>query len=552
MTRYGRVGGYRHGMPASRVVDVAIVAVAFSVVAVAVAVDKNAGPLELLFGTVVLAAALLTVRLVAAAYRRAGRERGAARKLARTRPEEVARRAVVEERGRLAADIEAVVRAAVTRMLALAEEATRQWPNGAVPFLQRVQEEGQHAIHELRRLLGLLREADPAATAAPTGQIAAPRSWWFDVGLAAVAMTDAVVEHYLFDSGVHPGTASLASTGLTAVAAATIVLRRIAPAIGSGGCGLIILGAALVERPVTGGFWMLLTLGGLAWAAAARRTWSGAVGVTGLLAGVAAAQARVNPEEVLVDVVVVVVGAVGGALVRWSNGRGTAAHARAERRAAELAAAAEHAVHAERLTVARDLHDMVSHAVGVIAVQAGAAELLLPTRPDRGRAALEVVCRTAKETLSELDRLVAVIRDGALGGPLPAGATTRHDPADLRALVQRMRSAGLDVTLTLDRPPSGEAGAAVYRIVQESLTNALRHAAGAHVAVAVRAEASGAVVAVLDDGPGPGDEFRRGYGLVGIAERVQRLGGQLTTGPGPDGTGFRVYARMPDPVGGGS
>jgi signal transduction histidine kinase len=541
------------GMPASRVVDVAIVAVALSVAAVGVAVDEHAGPLELLFGTVVLASALMSLRLVVRAFRRAVRERGAARRLARTTPDDVARRAVVEERARLAVDIEAVVRAAVTRMRALAEQATREWPGDPVPSLRRVQEEGQHATHELRRLLGLLREADPGSTVGPTAPLEpATRRWLLDVGLAAIAVTDAIVERYLFVTGMDPGMTSTASTALTGASAATVVLRRRAPAVGAGVCGLIFLGADLVERPVTGGFWMLVTLGGLAWSAAARRTWSGVAGVTALLAGVAAAQARSEPENLFLDVLIVLIGAVGGALVGWSDARGTAAHARAERRAAELAAAVEHAVHAERLAVARDVHDVVSHAVGVMAVQAGAAELLRPGRPDAARAALDVVCRTAQDTLSELDRLVTVIRDGALGRPLLSGGTPQHDIADLRALVQRMRAAGLEVTLTLDHPLTGEAGAAVYRIVQESLTNALRHACGAHVEVTVSTGTPGSVVNVVDDGPGPRDEFRRGYGLVGIAERVQRLGGQLTSGPGPDGTGFRVQARMPNPIGGPS
>jgi signal transduction histidine kinase len=82
------------------------------------------------------------------------------------------------------------------------------------------------------------------------------------------------------------------------------------------------------------------------------------------------------------------------------------------------------------------------------------------------------------------------------------------------------------------------------------MTNALRHTSGARVAVTVSSGATGATVEVVDDGPGPSSDFRRGYGLVGIAERVQRLGGQLTTGTGPDGTGFRVLAWMPGPIGG--
>lgn len=546
-----RVGDTIDRMPGSRAVDVVIVAVAFAVAGVGVVLDEQAGPLEMLFGTVVVAAMLMVLRLVLGVYRRSVLERGVARRLARTPPGEVARRAVVEERVRLAADIEAVVRAAVTRMRTSADEAAQQWEDDPLPSLQRVQQEGRHATHELRRLLGLLRDADPAQATSPAlppeSGIRVRRA---DVGLAAMAVALAVVEHYAYGVGASPGMGSLASTALTAAAAATIVLRRGEPVIGAAACGLIFFGAALAQSPVASGFWILMTPGGLAWAATARRTWSGAAGAGVLLAGVAAAQALGDSENLSIDVLVVLVGAVGGALVRWSGVRGTAAHARAERLAAEHASAAEHAVHAQRVEVARDLHDVLSHAVAVMVMQAGAAEMLLPGSRDRARAALEVVGRTAQDTLSELDRLVAIVRDGTMGRPLPSGGTAQHDTADLWALVQRMRGAGLEVSLSLDRTLEGETGTAVYRVVQESLTNVLRHASGARVAVTVSGGPSGARVEVVDDGPGPSDDFRRGYGLVGITERVQRLGGQLTTTTGPDGTGFLVQARMPGPIGG--
>jgi signal transduction histidine kinase len=232
-----------------------------------------------------------------------------------------------------------------------------------------------------------------------------------------------------------------------------------------------------------------------------------------------------------------------------SRTRGAIARAQADRRSAELAAAAGQAVHTERLAVARDLHDVVSHAISVIVVQAGAAQALYPIDPARARAALGVVDQTANETLTELDRLVLAIGDGVMGAALPSSVgAVAHDEADLRALVQRMRRAGLRIDLTLDDSVTGDTATACYRIVQETLTNVVRHAPGARVWVTIDHQAVGTTVDVTDDGPGPATDSQRGYGLVGIAERVERFGGKLQAGPGPDGTGFRVHARLPSPT----
>ena len=119
------------------------------------------------------------------------------------------------------------------------------------------------------------------------------------------------------------------------------------------------------------------------------------------------------------------------------------------------------------------------------------------------------------------------------------------DGHDLAALVERLRGAGLVVRADVEGDLSGEVGAVVYRVVQESLTNVIRHAPGAGAVVRVRARPTGVEVEVVDDGPGPATTPRQGYGLVGIDERVRRLGGEFTAGAGPGGRGFRVHARVP-------
>jgi signal transduction histidine kinase len=178
----------------------------------------------------------------------------------------------------------------------------------------------------------------------------------------------------------------------------------------------------------------------------------------------------------------------------------------------------------------------VSHAVVLMVVQAGAAEALLDSRPFEARTALHLVRNTADTTLAELDRLRAVVRDES---------TDRPDTRSLRALVERMRAGGLDVDYdhqdALDDAPIPT----VYRIVQETLTNALRHAPAAHVLVRVASHADWTTVEVVDDGPGGGSHAHQGYGLIGMTERVRHAGGTISAGPGTDGTGFRVCANLP-------
>jgi signal transduction histidine kinase len=200
-----------------------------------------------------------------------------------------------------------------------------------------------------------------------------------------------------------------------------------------------------------------------------------------------------------------------------------------------LRAAAAEAVASERRLMARELHDIVSHAVSVIAVQGGAAELSWPIDPSTARRAMEVIGTVAEQTVAEL-------------GKLPPGRTAaNHNLADLRALVDRMRAAGLKVTLELTGTTSSPVPDTVYRVVQEALTNALRHAPGSHVDVRIDRRAADLItVRVTDDGPGSAAESRRGYGLIGLAERLRQAGGTLATRSTPEVPGFEVTAVLPD------
>ncbi len=203
------------------------------------------------------------------------------------------------------------------------------------------------------------------------------------------------------------------------------------------------------------------------------------------------------------------------------------------------------AAEAERQRIAREVHDVVAHSLGIILVHAEAAEELLDRAGADVRRPLSVIQSTARQSLEEIR--------GVLGGMRADRAPASLDLAGLPALVQRFQHAGVDVTLQLVGPPGSEhvpppVQAATYRLVQEALTNVLRHARGARVTVRLSRDDRGVEVFVRDDGHGrshrPAELSSPGYGLAGMRERVVRLGGELSTGATDDG-GFAVQARLP-------
>ena len=512
--------------------------------AAGVALDPSAsGPGDLVFGAVLLLGLLTLLRLALRAGARARRERHRSRHLALVPAEEVARRAVQQEQARLAADVEAVIRSGVLRMASGAEEALRAWERDPGPALRNVQDEGRRVTTELRRLLGLLREpaaGGPLAPAPAHRGALLPRSDGL-VGAAVVAL--ALVEWAAYAREV-PGAPSSPLVLLsTAVAAGTTAGHRAAPWPAAAVCGAVFLAGAVVGAPPFPGLWTLVTLGALAWACTARedpRRGPAAAALMG--AGAVVPLSLQEPGNARILAVVVLGGAGAGLAVRAMDRSGRLARRSAAERAGHLERTAEAAVRARRLGVARDLHDLVSSAVGVVVVHAGAAEALRATDPARARASLDVVRRTTTETARELAQLTASADAAAVPGAV------EHRLGDLAELVERMRGAGLAVTAALPGPEARLApapSAAVYRTVQEALTNAARHAPGSAVSVAVRVGPEEVCAEVVDDGPGRGPGARRGYGLTGISERVERLGGCLETGPGEGGTGFRVRVRLP-------
>ena len=204
----------------------------------------------------------------------------------------------------------------------------------------------------------------------------------------------------------------------------------------------------------------------------------------------------------------------------------------------------------ERLRIARELHDVVAHTMATINVQAGVAVHVLPTRPEAAAEALQTIKTASKEGLRELRAILNVLRQADDADPTqPAPGT-----AQLDALIEGARRAGLDTTFTVTGEPVPLPAAvdlAAYRIVQESLTNAIRHAGPAAAAVSLTYLHDELRIEVTDTGRGPvvgaaagaaGGEA--GHGLAGMRERAAAVGGIVETGPGPRG-GFRVAARLP-------
>jgi len=239
--------------------------------------------------------------------------------------------------------------------------------------------------------------------------------------------------------------------------------------------------------------------------------------------------------------------------IAWLTGYGLtrrleqahAAEGRARRLELEREAEAAAAVAEERARIARELHDVVGHAVSVMTVQASGVRRLLNPDQDREREALMIVEQTGREALAEMRRLVGVLRRPEEAPALAPQPSLQH----LDRLVEQAREAGLPVEVQIEGDakelPAG-LDLTAYRLVQEALTNAVKHAQATSAAVLVRYEDGAVELEVVDDGRGASDGSSEsgGHGLVGMRERVSVYGGELEAGPRPEG-GFALKARLP-------
>jgi len=291
-------------------------------------------------------------------------------------------------------------------------------------------------------------------------------------------------------------------------------------------------------------------------AAHSRRVWLTGLALVGvsLLAGLLAAPstrptqfqyAGVEQNEVIAAIAV-----AGVTAIAWLIGYSVRqAHAREELVRAQTAA---QTALAERLRIARELHDMVAHSIGIIAIQAGAGHRVFDASPAEARDALAAIEATSRETLSGLRRLVTGLRradsdGGPDAGQPPLGPSPGLDGLD--RLVAATLEAGVRVDLVWpgDREPlPADIDLAAFRIIQEALTNVVRHA-GADACQVTIGQRDGELSIEVTDGGRGGEPSGVGYGLVGMRERAELLGGSFTAGPRPDG-GFRVAVRLPAPA----
>jgi len=217
----------------------------------------------------------------------------------------------------------------------------------------------------------------------------------------------------------------------------------------------------------------------------------------------------------------------------------------AEARAQAAEEAAQRRSSDERLRIARELHDIIGHSLGTIAVQAGVGRHLMATEPGRAAEALDTIARISRTSLDEVRAAVATLRDGEPSYHPAPGL------AELADLVETARLAGLTVELTLPDDVDGvprQAAVAVYRITREALTNVVRHAYASAASVRVAHRDGRVEVAIRDDGCGIGAGSRvatsTGHGITGMRERAEALGGSLAAGPATGG-GFLVTASLP-------
>jgi signal transduction histidine kinase len=253
------------------------------------------------------------------------------------------------------------------------------------------------------------------------------------------------------------------------------------------------------------------------------------------------------------QIIVALVIFCGTALVAWVLGDSMryrrAYYAALEERAARLEreadAQAQIATATERARIARELHDVIAHHVSVMVVQADGAGYALDGNPERARRALAAISATGRQTLTEMRRLLGLLRSGDARTQL----TPQPGLGQLRELVEQARAAGMSVSLTQQGAPHPlpeGAELAAYRVVQESLTNTRKHGGlAAAASIILRYDHDGLVVQVSDNGRGDttaGDGI--GHGLTGMRERVEMYGGTVTAGPLPEG-GYQVTAQIP-------
>lgn len=352
-----------------------------------------------------------------------------------------------------------------------------------------------------------------------------------DVGIALLCYLLTAIS-----AGAHNETRPIALL-LTAVATLPLVWRRRWPLVVTAICGAGTVSLALLDGLGDLPYGQLVATYTLA---ALGSPLARTIGAVGTAVGIAVS--FVGHEEKLATMPVVAL----LFLSAYALGTGTRARhdriALLEERNRRHAEEREAAAARERERIARDMHDILAHSISLIAVQAEAGPVLVRSDPSRAERVFDTIGETARETLTQLRRTLGLLR-GEAGARAP-----QPDLDGLAALADHAREAGLAVALEErgeKRPLPPELGLAAYRVVQESLTNVVRHAGAKRVWIRLDWASDQLGVEVRDDGRGSSAGDGGGHGIVGMRERVGAVGGSLRTGPGPGGTGFQVTATLP-------
>ncbi|HEY6396178.1 MAG TPA: histidine kinase [Solirubrobacteraceae bacterium] len=320
--------------------------------------------------------------------------------------------------------------------------------------------------------------------------------------------------------------------------------------------GMIVILAALAAKTVLGGpsgsqpmsvlpALLLLFYGIGAFAPARRSRW--VLGLAVVVSGIntLATPGKTASELVASELLVVLVPYALGRMARARAARERADREQAERLDARRELTAATAALHERARIARELHDVIAHSVSVMVIQAGGARMVMASEPARAAASLRSVERAGREALAEMRRLLGVLD----GDRDPRALAPQPGLSDIEELLDRARASGLPADLRVDGEPAAVPPAldlCAYRIVQEALTNAIRHASPARAQVCVRWGPSALELEISDDGHGQRavNGASGGHGIAGMRERVALHGGSLRACAGADG-GFTVHACLP-------
>lgn len=372
-----------------------------------------------------------------------------------------------------------------------------------------------------------------------------------DVAVAAVLLTISLIDIWALSYARHP----LAATSVSVTVAVCVAVRRrwllwaLPAAVAAVAVKTAIYGLSGPAGPggVQGSLMGLLVFYGAGAYLQGRRAILGLLGgltITSISALGTAGE--VAPNVLWNDIVIAALPWFIGRTIQERSARGAAARERAERLDSEHEMHTRVAALAERARLAREIHDVVAHSVSVMVIQAGGARTVMHGEPQRAEEALLSVERAGREALAELRRLLGALGDSERMREL----APQPGLEDLDELIARTRCAGLAASISVTGEPVAVPpglSLCAYRVVQEALTNTIKHAGAARAEVSVRWHGDALELEVADDGHGPdaqGELASTGHGLIGMRERAALHGGRIDTGPLAGG-GFAVRARIP-------